>query len=334
MLRFYLTIDTELSSGHFSRHGRAGLDANFASAIEGRTGCGAVGVGHQMDVLDAHGMNGVFFVDPLPALVVGIDVIKRIVHPILDRGHDVQLHAHSEWLNFATRSPVGGRTGRNMKDFGLADQKAILELARDYLVEAGAPAPVAFRAGNYGADDNTLRALASLGIRYDSSLTPGIAGGACAISIAGDRLEPVAHLGVIEVPVAAIAAARGGRRHAQLTALSSGEILAALDHAAAQRQSGFTLVSHSFELLSRERGVANRIVARRFERLCAGIAARPFIQSATYTDQPPQPGMASPSLLPHSPIRTAIRLAEQAVSNALYARRPPFGRRDGQVAQS
>ncbi|MEJ7926606.1 hypothetical protein WG908_07535 [Sphingobium sp. AN641] len=333
MLRFYLTVDTELSSGHFARRGRAGLDANFASAIDGRTGRGPVGVAHQIDVLDAHGMKGVFFVDPLPALAVGIDVIKRIVHPILEREHDVQLHAHSEWLSFATRSPVGGRTGRNMKDFDLADQTAILEVARDCLVEAGAPAPVAFRAGNYGADDNTLRALARLGIRYDTSLTPGIKGGACDISIVGDRLEPVEHLGVIEVPVAAIAAARGGRRHAQLTALSAGEILAALDHAVAQRQTSFTLVSHSFELLARERGVPNRIVTQRFERLCAGIAARAAIESATYANQPPEPGTAYPSLLPHNPIRTAIRLVEQAASNALYSRRPLFGLRAASTVQ-
>lgn len=325
MVRFYLTIDTELSADHFRRYGRAGLEANFAIAIAGETRAGAYGIGYQMDVLDAHGMKGVFFVDPLPALVFGGDVIKRIVQPILDRGHDVQLHAHSEWLAFAERSPVGVRTGDNLRDFCLADQIGILGLARDLLVDAGAPAPVAFRAGNYGANDDTLRALAAIGIGYDSSATPGIAHSPCRISLGSDRLEPIAHMGVIEVPIGAIGMA-SGRRHAQLTAISAGEILAALDHAARQGQHSFTLVSHGFELLSRQRGKANRVVVRRFERLCAGVARRDHVESATYAAHPPLVcGASAATVLPHGALRTGWRAAEQLLSNLLYGEKPTGG---------
>src|SRR3546814_9494722 len=42
-------------------------------------------------------------------------------------------------------------------------------LAADMLVRAGAPEPVAFRAGNFGANDDTLRALDALGFLFDSS---------------------------------------------------------------------------------------------------------------------------------------------------------------------
>lgn len=212
MLRFYLTIDTELSADHFRRHGRLGMEDGFARAIMGRTATGDLGIVHQMAVLDDHGLKGVFFVDPMPALVCGIDVIKRIVDPILTRGHDVQLHAHSEWLAFTdpVHSPTGGRTGRNMRDFSLVDQCAILAFGSETLVKAGAQTPIAFRAGNYGANDDTLRALAVLGIRYDSSFPPGITRSDCRINLPRETVAPVRRLGVIEVPIAAIGAAGGG----------------------------------------------------------------------------------------------------------------------------
>lgn len=320
MLRFYLTIDTELSADHFSRFGRAGLEANLACSIWGRTAKGDFGIGHTMDVLERYGMRGVFFVDPLPALVWGTDVIRRIVHPILDRGHDVQLHAHTEWLAFSQRSPVGGRTGRNIKDFCLSDQRVILSLARDFLVAAGAPEPVAFRAGNYGANDDTLRALATIGISHDSSLTPGIARSDCAIGLSANVIDPVEHCGVIEVPVSAIEQRGGGRRHAQLTALSAREILAAVDHAASRGADQFTLVSHSFELMCRQRRVRNCIVARRFEAMCRGLAARENVRSGTYAAHPP--GAAAPdvpaALMRGGIVQTALRNIEQAASNLMF----------------
>lgn len=75
---------------------------------------------------------------------------------------------------------------------------------------AGAPAPVAFRAGNYGANDDTLRALATLGITYDSSHCPALVGGACQISLGPDDRDPELHHGVIEVPAGTIDTLGGG----------------------------------------------------------------------------------------------------------------------------
>lgn len=327
MTRVYITVDTELSASHFEAYGRAGLAENFDRAILGRTAAGDVGIIHQMRRLDEHDLKAVFFVDPLPALAVGPDIVKRIVQPILDHGHDVQLHVHSEWLAFAARSPVDGRTGKNIGDFSMADQFRIIGLARDLLVDAGAPLPVAFRAGNYGANDDTLRALARLGIRYDSSFCPGIARSACRISLSNDILAPVRHCGVIEVPVGAIAGLGEGRRHVQLTALSAWEMTAAIDHAVATGQASFSLVSHSFELLNRRRGTINAIVARRFDRLCATLAGRSDIATCTYADRPPlvQPSWRLVRTLPHSPVRTAFRVGEQLLSNHLFGEKPAKG---------
>lgn len=83
----------------------------------------------------------------------------------------------------------------------------------------------------------------------------------------------------------------------------------------------FTLVSHSFELLSRDRKRINQIVKSRFERLCAKIAAAPELRTATYRDDPPvvqsEAGRSS-NVLPFSVLRSGQRYAEQAIGNVLY----------------
>lgn len=324
MTSLYLTIDTEYSPGLFLKLGKAARAHNFAHSIAGDTPNGAVGIFHEMDVLERHGLQAVFFVDPMPALVWGVEAVADVVGPIVARGHDIQLHLHSEWLEFAGAcNPLGGRTGRDIKDFSLNDQLTLLAYARATLMAAGARAPIAFRAGNYGANDDTLRALAALGMRYDSSYCPGIANSACAIPLRANQCEPVERYGVIEVPIGCIEGPRGRLRHFQLTALTAAEILAALDHANCQGRASMTLVLHSFELLSRDRLKINRIVKRRFEQVCARLAAMPGVSTATYASQPPQVG-ADPAAnlpLPHNPLRTARRYVEQAVGDMLYGLR-------------
>ena len=319
MLSVFLTVDTEYSAGLFV-HGRA-VDrrSNHRLSIEGAADRQAVGVGYQIAQLDACGLKGVFFVDPLPGLLWGQAAVDAVVGPILAAGHDVQLHAHTEWLAFLTDGPFAGWSGRNMRDFSLDRQIAILSTARDLLMAAGAPAPIAFRAGNYGANDDTLRALATLGLRYDSSACPGLDDGDCRIDWPADRHEPLARHGVIEVPVGSIGGPRGSRRHAQITALSFRELRAAIEHARDVGQEAFTVVSHSFELLSRDRRRVNRVVQGRFDRLCRWLAQAPGVSTGTYRDDPPSvPKEAASSLVAHHPLRTIERLGEQVVSNLWY----------------
>ncbi len=324
MTSLYFTIDTEYSPAHFIRHGKAARAANFACSIAGNTRHGDAGIFHAMDVFDRHGLKAVFFVDPMPALVWGVAAIADVVGPIVERGHDVQLHLHTEWLALAgAANPLPGRSGRDLKDFNPDEQCTLLDYARATLIAAGAPSPVAFRAGNYGANDDTLRALATLGMRYDSSHCPGIADSACAISLGADDFAPREHCGVIEVPAGCIEGPGGRLRHFQLTALTAAEVIAALRHAAQQGQASMTLVSHSFELLSRDRLKINRIVQRRFERICAALQAMPDITSATYAGQPPLPAACTQdwSPLPHKRARTWRRYTEQAVGSLLYGAR-------------
>lgn len=327
MTQVYITIDTEYSAGLYRRFGNAGRQMNFDRSIAGKTPRGDVGIGYQMDIFDRYGLKAVFFVDPMPALVWGVEAISDIVQPILARGHDVQLHCHTEWLEFAgIASPVGGGDpaggghGQNIKEFSLAEQERILACAADILVAAGAPYPLAFRAGNYGANDDSLRALAKLGIAYDSSHCPGIAAGDCAITLPKNQYAPTVHCGANEIPIGAIGAVGGRKRHAQITALTAREMIAAIRFARDTATPLFTLVSHSFELMSRDRTRGNAIVLRRFEKFCRSLAELSGVSTATYRDHPPAMEWAKVPVqcLPHNILRTGERLVEQAIGNRLY----------------
>lgn len=321
MTRVYITIDTEYSSGFCTGRSRAERAENYARCIACLTPEGPAGITHKLELLQRHGQKAVFFVDPMPALVWGIGAIEDIVAPIIEAGQDVELHCHTEWLGIAGADKLlaSGRIGQNIADFPLDDQLEILTYARDVLIAAGAPPPVAFRAGNYGANDDTLRALTELGLTYDTSHTPALPD-ACRISLGPEVRDPIEHLGLIEVPVGTIGTLGGGQRHAQITALTLAEMTAAVRHARDEGREAFVLVSHSFELINRRRLAVNRVVRRRFTGLVRDLAAMRGVTTATFRDDPPPLGCAlSPSQpVPATALRTGMRLAEQFVSNTLY----------------
>ncbi len=314
MTRVLISIDTELSAALYQQG--ADADTNFARSIE----CNGHGIGWQMDQLEAWGLVGVFFVDPMPALVYGRDVIASIVTPIVKRGHSVELHLHPEWLAWATSQPVGDRRGRSIGDFSFDDQSTLITLARQLLIDAGAPPPSAFRAGNYGANDDTLRVLASLGIKWDASFNPTYLGDPCHIGLGVDQIDPVVRLGITELPVAAIYDRPGHLRHAQICALSSREMTDALNHAAATKRPAFAIVSHSFEMMSRDRKRPNRSVMKRFETLCSTVARHPGLTSSKFANLMLDDAATVPTRLAPSYPRTVMRMAEQAFATLAYER--------------
>lgn len=317
MTRAIISFDTEMSAGLYQR----GVDmrANFESSILGRCREGDFGIYFQMDMLERYGLKGVYFVDPMPALVYGPKIIDEIVQPIVRRGHEVQLHMHTEWLKFARFNPVGRLTGRNIGDFPLAAQKKLIALARDILVGAGAPRPTAFRAGNFGANDDTLRALAALGFAFDSSFNGAYLGRGCAISLDAANLGMRIHHGVAEVPVSGLRDRASRFRPAQLCAMSEEEMRDALDHAAASGAIQFSAFSHSFELLSRDRRVPNHLAISRMEALCRAVADDPRVTSGGIASLPAPPARPVRIHVPAPrPLRTLRRVIEQGYGHLAH----------------
>ncbi|WP_298307979.1 polysaccharide deacetylase family protein [uncultured Erythrobacter sp.] len=321
MTSVFVTIDTEYSSGLVTDLSDAGRRDNFARSISCDTPEGPAGISYKLKMFERYGIKAVFFVDPMPALVWGVAAVEDVIAPILEAGQDVQLHCHTEWLGLAgDANPLASkRTGQNLYDFPVEEQFEILQFARDTLVAAGAPSPVAFRAGNYGANDDSLRALAQLGLRYDSSFCPALPE-ASRISLTPEHRCPTLHEGMIEVPVGCIGTHSGGLRHAQITALSLDEMSSAIRHASDLGCPSFTLVTHSFELINRRKLTVNPIVRRRFAGLCRLLGTTDGVATVSYRDNPPLPAGTGPSPAPlqANPLRTGYRYAEQLVSNTLY----------------
>ncbi|HEX8258111.1 MAG TPA: polysaccharide deacetylase [Allosphingosinicella sp.] len=308
-----LTVDTELTWRHYARG--ASWQENFACAYE----AAGAGVPYQLDLLRAHGLKACFFVDPMPALVYGLEPVRRMVAPILEAGQEVQLHLHSFWHCLANGGAEQGKF--ELTGFNPLDQRDLIATARDLLVEAGAPPPVAFRSGSYAADEITLDALASLGIRYDSSHNGSHHPWPSALPLDPALIAPVEHRGVVEVPVGQIEDGDGKLRHLQVTALSFSEFRAALLHAADHGHPLTTIVSHSFELATRDGLRPNPVLKLRFERLCAFLAdERAQLPTAHFTDLGGLPLGRAAAPLPSQPVRRARRMAEQLWANAVYER--------------
>jgi len=311
--RILLTIDTELTWRHFARG--ADWRENLAMSYDPA----GVGVPWQLEQLALHGLRACFFVDPLPALVYGIEPVRAMIDPILAAGQEVQLHAHSFWSDLAQGRGDDARF--ELTDFDAAGQRELIATARELLVEAGAPPPTAFRSGSYAANADTLAALRDLGIFYDSSHNGSEHPRPSALPLDRSMIDPVEIAGVTELPVTQIKRPGGRLRHFQICALSSREMESALRHAAENDHPLVTIVSHSFELASRDGSRANRVVRQRFDRLCAFLGEHAeTMPTTTIAMLPPFPRPGNSEPLPANPFRTAHRMVGQLWGNAVYER--------------
>jgi len=323
LLNVFITIDTEITAPYSDRWRETGLSFELARDIHGRTRSGDFGIGHQMRVMNEHGLEGVFFVEALCADAAGDAPLAEIVATVQEHGHEVQLHLHTEWLRrLAEPLPGVARTGQNIRDFPLEEQVALLRRGAENLRRAGAPAPVAYRAGNYGADEDTLRALARTGIRYDTSYNFTYADAACGLGTLGTLRQPRSAHGLLEFPITYFRDRPGHWRHAQLCACSAGELEWVLLEAWRRGWWSVVIVSHSFELIRRpgaadEIAAPNRVVVGRFERLCRFLAShRDKFRTRGFAgldpDEVPTDVEADP--LESSLGRTSWRLVEQLLS--------------------
>lgn len=306
-----LTIDTELAWRHHASG--AGWHDNFRSSYDPA----GVGIPYQLEMLRRHGLRACFFVDPMPALVYGLEPIRRMVEPILEAGQELQLHLHSFWHDLAR--DTGEKPRFELTKFDAEGQAELIRTARDLLIEAGAPAPIAFRAGCYAANRDTLAALPPLGIAYDSSHNGAEHPHLSVLPFAPELVDPAVRGSVTEIPISQVRRPDGGLRPLQICALSMQEMRAALLHASAERHRVTTIVSHSFELATRDGKRVNGLVHKRFGRLCAFLAEHEASMPTTSfaaldlrSDAPAAQPLAT------GRIRTAHRMAEQAWGTARY----------------
>jgi hypothetical protein len=265
-----------------------------------------LGLPYQLEVLARHGLRATFFVDPMFSFALGLQSLRDAVNLIQSHGQRVELHLHPEWIT-DPRSPELPRfNGPMIGDYDDDSQYRLICVARDRLVEAGAVAPTAFRAGNWGANRTTLRALLRAGIMIDSSLNATHAQSLPDLPRRESYQRPFLLDGVSEVPVTRFEdGVTAGGRPLSLVGV------------------GYLEMRHVLECLKTERINAGkritprRLVMRRFEGLCRYLAAhRDRFETRFVADHDAMADAQAivPSLPTGRAWHTSWRMAEQLLS--------------------
>lgn len=318
MLNVFLTVDVEVWCD-----GWTDLDGKFPEAFQryvyGKTADGEYGLRYQTEMLQSHGLKGVFFVEPLFSGRFGLDPLIEIVSLLRERSQEIQLHLHTEWLDEWPRPLLPGprRKRQFMRDFSREQQQILIGEGAQRLRQAGAPEVNCFRAGSFGFNSDTLDALATCGIAFDSSYNASLFGPDSGVA-RGVILNDVHHeRGVTEVPMTVYDTGTGRLRHAQLGACSSAEIERLLWSAAESGRSSFVLLWHNFELLAPSKRQADPVVVSRLRRLCGFLDRhRDTFRVRGFHGL----GDISPAS-PAAPLRSSVWCSAWRMTEQLYRRR-------------
>lgn len=182
MKNVILTIDTE---GH---DGENPIDKLiWGKAADGKE----YGINHIMDICDSYSIKALFFVDMAEAWDYGKDKIAKVTTHIRNRGHDVGVHIHPDHMADKNRLFLWEYTKEEQRDI-------IMKCTDLYKEILGEP-PLAFRAGKYGANYDTLDILDELGYKFDFSQFYGQKW--CGINPPVTITMPARYKNIIEIPV-------------------------------------------------------------------------------------------------------------------------------------
>ena len=195
-----ITVDTEHSiGGAFSSSNLRPVGNE--KRVFGKVGKDSYGIPRIMDIAEAHGIRLTFFVEVLNKYYFGEEETRSVCEYILNRGHDIQLHLHPNYLSFVAGQILGQRYSDLIGTYSLSDQTWLIEEGVNTLKKYGVPNPVAFRAGCYGANQDTLTALKRNRIWIDSSYNHAYLGKTCLLNDL--RINDVKHVleNVWEFPI-------------------------------------------------------------------------------------------------------------------------------------
>jgi hypothetical protein len=285
-VKVLLTFDVEVWCNGWDQ-----LDAVFPSSFEryvyGRSKRGDYALPKTLEILNAHDLRGVFFVEPLFAARFGFVYLRTIVDLIRNAGQDVQLHLHPEWVDEISPSIIpDNRIKRpHMGSYTLAEQQTLISQGKQMLLAAGGGPINAFRAGNFSCNRDTFHALRANDIFIDSSVNAHYDESGSDLPDGSSRSIPSVVEGVSSFPVSLFTDGLGKVRPVQVGSCGFGELCEVMESAAASGQSELVVVSHNFEMLKPDSSQADSIVVSRFERLCRYLGEnRHRLPTAGYAD--------------------------------------------------
>lgn len=323
ILNVFVTVDTEVYPIHADWRTDA-LRRDIDRDVYGRLGGKEYGLRYSLEVLRKYDLKGSFFVEPLFSYApeVGDQPLRTMVEEIQTGGQEVQMHLHPEWVPHLPEALAGVLEERKsdiLTAFSAHDQNHLIRAGFEKLVACGARNVRAFRAGDYAANFDTLSGLRAAGLEFDTSYNECYLDRTCQLRTPNPVRQPVVLDGILEIPVSCFEDWPGHFRHAQLCAVSTSELILALEQAWQQGWWSFVIVSHSFEFLMGRRtpgGLRVRPeVVDRFEQVCQYLDAhRQRFQTAHFGNLQAD---AIPRLKNVQPLRgrlrnTLYRMGEQA----------------------
>ena len=271
----FITVDTEHSIGGAFQNPNLTPVGN-EKRVFGKIGDTAYGIPLIMDIADSCKLPVTFFVEVLNKHFFGEDESRKVCRYIIDQGHDVQLHLHPNYLNFTRSAPEKLYFNDNIYCYDLSRQVELIREGKELLIKYGAKFPIAFRAGNFAADNNTLTALKENGFLIDSSYNNCYLGNHCRIdNIKINDASMVEH--IWEFPITNFREFSSLRqkktRPLDINGVSFYEIKSVLEQAPGCGRKNITILLHSFSFIKAYDAQYNKMnprfrVIRRFEKLC------------------------------------------------------------------
>ncbi|MDF1552154.1 MAG: polysaccharide deacetylase family protein [Deferrisomatales bacterium] len=326
----YLTFDVECSMGGAWQNPALQPIPPHRGML-GRYGDKAYGVPLICDLLDRYGLQATFFVEPFNDELGHPGETEPVCRYLVGRGQDVQLHVHPNHVHYGLHreGKPHPRTDQ-MADLPRQRQAEILADGAERLERWTGTRPIAFRAGNMGASEETLRALEEAGLWLDSSYTFPYVGGQC-------RFEETERYNGCKWYGEVLEVALSGFRLPNLPGLHAAQPLDLMGASAPECREVTRMICdaggdavailHSFSLfkwrdVQYNGGRPNRVVIRRFEQYCAWLAqnrdaypARTFAELGRLVkEEGYQPKAVEPCTL-NRPLRALTRRAVQMVNN-------------------
>ncbi len=138
------------------------------------------GVFRQAEIFNRFGISATFFVDVYEYTMWGEKPWREVCQQLVDRGQDVQLHSHPGWRIDPRDAPWLQRHRHRYSYLGsefdfmaklpFEQQKKVLEHGVELLEKWIGKRPIAHRSGGYSINQDTIAALAAVGIPIDSSM--------------------------------------------------------------------------------------------------------------------------------------------------------------------
>jgi peptidoglycan/xylan/chitin deacetylase (PgdA/CDA1 family) len=283
------------------------------------------------DILERSNLKATFFLEPFNAELGWPGETEPVVKYLVNRQQDIQLHVHPNHVHYAQyKAGEPYQMTDQMADIPVTAQVALLRSGVELLEKWSGIRPIAFRAGNMGASEETLQAMKAAKLWIDSSYTFPYVGGQCLFQET-ERYNGAKWYGeVLEVALSAYQQPKvPGMYPTKPVDLMGSSFEECRDAVEMICDAGADAVAilHSFSLFKvRDKqyhgGKLNRVVTRRFEKFCQWLDAkrhkyppRTFAElGQLIQEQGYQPKAVSPCTI-NKPLRALTRKIVQGLNN-------------------